>query len=260
MPNKNVLDRYWSVRGAATGAVQREYTVAASTTIIAGDFLTLDSSGKAVPLITAVANAYTNSGYNATCIGRAQFTIVTDANGVDTTSASSKGYARTKVAVAVSDRVNEFLVRIGDGTASNTNQTDVQIGGKYKVGVYLASGLAATDPSRVYYLSPTTKAITGATNASPIVLTAVGHGVTSGERISVSGVGGNTAANRDWFDVTASTADTITVLGSVGNANYTSGGVLVASPLLEVTGYYADQSDTDTYALVWARFAMGALA
>lgn len=259
MPNKNVLDKFWSTRGAATGPTQREYVVAASTTIIAGDFLTLNSSGQAIPLITAVANAYTNNGVNATCIGRANFTIVTDATGFDTTTAGSKGYPRNKVSVVLADRVNEFLVRIGDATSSNTNQNDVVIGGKYKVGVYLATGLAATDPSRVYYLSPTTKAITGATNAAPIVLTSTGHGIASGERISVSGVGGNTAANRDWFTATATDANTITIPGSQGNAAYTSGGVVVGSAMLEVTGLYADQSDTDTYALVWTRFVQGAI-
>src|SRR5262249_26844427 len=44
----------------------------------------------------------------------------------------------------------------------------------------------------------TPKAITGATNASPIVVTSNGHGLTNGETVRISGVGGNTAANGFW--------------------------------------------------------------
>jgi hypothetical protein len=35
--------------------------------------------------------------------------------------------------------------------------------------------------------------ITGATNASPIVITSAGHGVTTGMRVLIASVGGNTA-------------------------------------------------------------------
>jgi hypothetical protein len=68
------------------------------------------------------------------------------------------------------------------------------------------------------------KAITGATNATPIVLTvASGHGVVAGDPIFVSGVGGNTAANGTFVAGTVG-ATTIALQGSAGNAAYTSGG------------------------------------
>lgn len=68
--------------------------------------------------------------------------------------------------------------------------------------------------------------ITGATNASPIVLSATAHGFVDGDLVTVDGVGGNTAANESW-QVASATADTFALFGSTGNAAYTSGGRVV---------------------------------
>ncbi len=68
--------------------------------------------------------------------------------------------------------------------------------------------------------------ITGATNATPIVLTVpTGHGIVAADEVEISGVLGNTAANGA-FIVTSVTATTITLQGSAGNSAYTSGGKL----------------------------------
>lgn len=70
----------------------------------------------------------------------------------------------------------------------------------------------------------TARTITGATNASPIVLTmASGHGFVANDSIIVSGVGGNTAAN-GIFTVQSSNTTTVTLKNSTGNGAYTSGG------------------------------------
>lgn len=69
-----------------------------------------------------------------------------------------------------------------------------------------------------------TGVITNATNASPIVITSASHGLTTGMKVTVSGVLGNTAANGT-FTITRLTADTFSLDGSTGNAPYTSGGV-----------------------------------
>lgn len=66
-------------------------------------------------------------------------------------------------------------------------------------------------------------AITGATQASPIVISATGHGFVDGDLVTVDGVGGNTAANAAWM-VDAAAANTFALFGSTGNAAYTSGG------------------------------------
>lgn len=73
--------------------------------------------------------------------------------------------------------------------------------------------------------------ITGATNASPIVITSAAHGLTTGARLTVASVGGNTAANGT-FIITKVDANTFSLDGSTGNGAYTSGGTW------NVTGAY----------------------
>src|SRR5262245_24864949 len=46
--------------------------------------------------------------------------------------------------------------------------------------------------------APGAASITNASNATPIVITSVGHGLTNGTQITVTGVTGNTAANGAW--------------------------------------------------------------
>ena len=68
--------------------------------------------------------------------------------------------------------------------------------------------------------------ITGATNSSPIVVgVANTTGVTLGSIVSISGVGGDTAANGTW-QVSDVTPTTVTLAGTTGNGNYTGGGLL----------------------------------
>lgn len=76
------------------------------------------------------------------------------------------------------------------------------------------------------------KAITGATNATPIVVTATSHGYTNGDLVLIGKVGGNLAANGVWkiANVAANTmelTDPITATNVVGSAAYTSGGYAV---------------------------------
>jgi hypothetical protein len=68
---------------------------------------------------------------------------------------------------------------------------------------------------------PTT--ITGATNASPIVITDAAHGYVTGQQVQVAGVGGNTAANGTWT-ITVIDGSHFSLNGSTGNGAYTSGG------------------------------------
>lgn len=69
--------------------------------------------------------------------------------------------------------------------------------------------------------------ITGATNASPIVLTINTHGRTTGDQVYIYDVGGNTAADGTWI-VTKVNDNTFSLNGSSGNAVYTSGGSCIA--------------------------------
>lgn len=76
--------------------------------------------------------------------------------------------------------------------------------------------------------------ITGATNAGPIVITSAGHGLTTGTRVTVSGVGGNTAANGT-FTVTVVDSNTFSLDGSTGNSAYTSGGTWHVAGLYDLS-------------------------
>ncbi len=66
--------------------------------------------------------------------------------------------------------------------------------------------------------------ITGASNASPIVITTNSTALlATGLTVTISGVGGNTAANGT-FTITVLNATTFQLNGSMGNGTYTSGG------------------------------------
>ena len=73
-------------------------------------------------------------------------------------------------------------------------------------------------------------AINKATNATPIVITAVAHGYITGNKVFIKDVGGNTAANGE-FTITRLTADTFSLNSSVGNGAYTSGGTAIIYPV-----------------------------
>jgi len=78
---------------------------------------------------------------------------------------------------------------------------------------------AGTMPSQDFEV----KSITGATNASPIVVTITAHGYATGDQATIIGVLGNTASNGTWT-ITVLTANTFSLTGAVGNGAYTSGG------------------------------------
>lgn len=96
--------------------------------------------------------------------------------------------------------------------------------------VFGASGLLASAVGT--FAAVHTGEITDATNASPIVVTSASHGLQTGQKVTISGVVGNTAANGT-FVVTRVGADTFSLNGSTGNAGYTSGGEFT------VTGFYS---------------------
>lgn len=68
-----------------------------------------------------------------------------------------------------------------------------------------------------------TKVVTGATNATPIVVSVSSHGYSNGDGVQIASVGGNAAANGDWA-IANVTAGTFELVDSSGNGAYTSGG------------------------------------
>lgn len=80
--------------------------------------------------------------------------------------------------------------------------------------------------------SHATGTITGATNATPIVITSASHGLLTGERVKITGVLGNTAANGIWTITVLSTStfslQEVTGGDAEGNEDYTGGGTWIA--------------------------------
>jgi prepilin-type N-terminal cleavage/methylation domain-containing protein len=76
-----------------------------------------------------------------------------------------------------------------------------------------------------------TGVITGATATTPITITSTNHGLATGAAVTISLVGGNTAANGSWL-ITVVNANQFTLNGSAGNAAWTSGGIWTAPGLL----------------------------
>ena len=129
--------------------------------------------------------------------------------------------------------------------------------------------------------------VTGATNASPIVITSTAHGLSSGDIVTIASVGGNTAANstnaipvfyitklsNDTFSLYSDSARTVAVAGS---GAYTSGGTWKADAagiryepteiinvqlsatnyvlVGQTTGYARRSNDLDTATPTWSDF------
>lgn len=72
-----------------------------------------------------------------------------------------------------------------------------------------------------------TATVSGATNATPIVITtSSAHGFSNGDLVGVAGIGGNTAANGYIWEISSASGSSLTLVGSVGNGAYTSGGTI----------------------------------
>ena len=103
------------------------------------------------------------------------------------------------------------------------------------------TAVADIDPYYVYvFETPPQSSITGATNASPIVITSAGHGFTDGMVVIVASVGGNTAANGTWVvtDADDNTFKLYTTNGvaSSGNSEYTTGGTIDFAEFSQLRG------------------------
>lgn len=87
-----------------------------------------------------------------------------------------------------------------------------------------------------YVSTAITGTITGATNATPIVITtSAAHGLVDGDVVTISSVGGNTNANGTYYIDQQSTTtfalytDAALTTGRAGNAAYTSGGTFTTN-------------------------------
>jgi hypothetical protein len=101
--------------------------------------------------------------------------------------------------------------------------------------------VAAENPYYLYqFQTPDEATVTGATNASPIVVTSAAHGFTNGMVVTIDSVEGNTNSNGDWV-VTDATTDTFKLyttagVASSGNSAYTTGGSIVLKEFSQMRG------------------------
>jgi len=118
--------------------------------------------------------------------------------------------------------------------ATTGNDFTINLAGIYTISFQL-SGKSAGGATREFHASPlillnSPKTITDATNATPIVVTSAGHGLQKGDCVQQSGVGGNAAANGDFY-TTYLTDDTyslqtLNLVDVAGTGAYTSGGTV----------------------------------
>ncbi len=111
-------------------------------------------------------------------------------------------------------------------------------------GVFYSSNSTSATPTWTQMDVPVlplggTAPITGATNATPIVITSAGHGLFTGNFVVIDGVTGNTAAN-GFYRITRIDANTFSLDDSAGNGAYAGGGTWS-----EVTGPNPRPKDID---------------
>ena len=112
----------------------------------------------------------------------------------------------------------------GSGNLYGVNSANSNTGGGSTV--YYNTSAANLTPqitSRATLLTAATaRTISAATNASPIVVTSsTAHGLTTGDRVVISGATGNSAANGTWT-ITVVDTTRFSLSGSTGNGSYTA--------------------------------------
>ncbi|KKM00701.1 hypothetical protein LCGC14_1801780, partial [marine sediment metagenome] len=137
--------------------------------------------------------------------------------------------ADTFVAVTSFDDLGEEddLGNLIGSTSTNDMTVGANGAGEYKATFHLSAGSGGAADEFIVVLGQvlaTPITITAATTATPIVCTAVGHGMRKGDMVTISGGTGMTAINGDWF-LKPVTADTFTLLdlqgaNSVGSGTY----------------------------------------
>jgi hypothetical protein len=138
--------------------------------------------------------------------------------GSDTgSSGTSGGTAATQYATVIPENLSsDVRLRLQQST-DLINWTDVQPG-----------DFTPSAQKRFFRVNSEvirTVAITGATSANPIVVTAPAHGFSAGNQVQISGAQGNASANGT-FTITVVDANTFSLNGADGSAAaaYTSGG------------------------------------
>lgn len=116
----------------------------------------------------------------------------------------------------------------GDVVTRNASRVPTNVDANATYRIYGPNGLMTNGTGTATVRN--SGSVTGATNASPIVITSASHGLTTGTRVTITGVVGNTAANGT-FVITNVSSSTFSLDGSTGNGAYVSGGTWNVSGL-----------------------------
>jgi hypothetical protein len=189
-----------------------------------GNFFAVGNGATPTAGVTAAYLNTPNTGYQ----------FVSPDNGLGSTSGGNGGVINFTQPFALG-----FFIEVrGSSTNALDNISRVFLGGTTVTlgvagginnagfGVRISRATSTTHDVAIYArtISTTNTNITGATNATPIVITNNGHNLQNGDLVEITGVVGNTAAN-GIRTVANRTANTFELSGSVGNGAYTSGGV-----------------------------------
>lgn len=123
----------------------------------------------------------------------------------------------------IAQKYNDNNTAIAD--AINENASDIETINN-ELPNFLQKDGSVPFSSAVSYIKNTISAVT---NATPIVITSIGHGRLTNDVVFVSGVLGNTAANGEWT-ITRIDANSYSLNNSSGNGAYVSGGTAYFLP------------------------------
>ena len=242
---------YFDVVGTVATGTSTSPATTSQTTRFANDYVvsfyaTQLNATPSTWTAPASTTSRVNSGNSATVTGMLIVDELDAVAGATTSRVATLSSSTAWGAVAISFKEPQvFYVDPVNGADANNGQTFANAL-KNISGATSAKGITAGDTVRIEEaplydtgvnatwtsvqqrgISPfNTQAITGATNAAPIVVTtSLAHGYSTGDVVQISGTNGNTATN-GVFKITVTSSTQFSLDDSSGNGTYSSGGVI----------------------------------
>jgi len=131
-------------------------------------------------------------------------------------------------------RTSDFATdeyQFAKGVVAESFKISAAVEGFLQAELGLVGGPITHSTTPLLSVTPTTKTITAATNATPVVVTSAGHGLSNDTWVLVTGVLGATGANGLWQVKSAATDTFALGTASVAGGDYTSGGTIHISPI-----------------------------
>lgn len=204
------------------------YTVPNQTALLDAKGNTiLDGSGN--PILHEVRSLYLNGAVDVFGAKPQVVSGATNRSFIDVTSRNHGLTNGSKVRVA---GVLGNTGANGDYTVTVISEHVFRLNNAVSTGAYTSGGtwirLVGSSPAA----GSTARQIAGVVNSSAIDVTVVNHGLKTGEKVRISGVGGNTAANGTFW-VTVVSANVIRLNGVTGSSSFTQNGQLVRMTALQ---------------------------